>query len=148
MDVFLQELPFLHPLAVHFPVAFISGALLGLIVWAVTGGRLWRLFILSMLALAFLGGAVAYATGRSMPIDAAAADLSAIHVSSASTGFVLTGIALIVVLVINFYLERRTTLRRHPPDPPLARVIIGLLVFAAWTATAVAAYSGHLLVQT
>ncbi len=149
MDAVLQDLPFLHPVMVHFPIAFMTAALLAVVGWAITGGRLWRLFILSMLTLGFLGAVGAYLSGQVVTAQAVAAtadaELAALHTSAGAYSLALIGGALIITVAFNFYLERRTTLRRHPPDPPVVRAVIGLLVLAAWMATALAGYSGHLL---
>lgn len=149
MDVVFQTLPFLHPLAVHFPVAFATGALLAGIVWAVTGGRFWRFSTLLLLSLGFIGGALAYLSGDAVPEGAAdygTTELLSVHASSGGYSFLLTGVALLLLVALNFYLERRTTIRRHPPDPVWVRAIVMVAVIAAWLATAVAGYSGHLLV--
>lgn len=146
MDVVFQDLPFLHPVAVHFPIAFSTAAFLGAAVWLATGGRFWRHLILTMLALSLLGGAAAFVTGEAQAGATEISELVALHTAAGGYGFGLTGLALIVMLALNFYLERRTTIRRHPPDPPWVRITVSLLVVAAWIATAVAGYSGHLLV--
>lgn len=146
MDAVFESLPYAHPVAVHFPIAFVVGSWFVCLVWVFTGRRSFRQTLLALLGLALLGASFAYYTGGASAPPPADAALPAIHASYGGYAFVLVGITLIFLVAFNFYLERRTTIQRHPPDPVWIRVVIFVLATATLFVTAVAGQSGHLMV--
>ncbi len=67
METVLQyEIPALHPLAVHFPIALLIAAFVVCAIWLATGGRLWRRSTAVLLLAGAMGSAFAYFTGEAM----------------------------------------------------------------------------------
>jgi uncharacterized membrane protein len=67
METVLQyEIPVLHPLAVHFPVALLVSAALFSAVWLVRGRSLGRRIASVLMVLGSAGAVLAYMTGESI----------------------------------------------------------------------------------
>lgn len=66
-------------------------------------------------------------------------ELGGLHEDMALYTLLATGLTLAGMIALSFWLERRTTLERNPPDPLWARLIVSFLAFlaaalVAWTA--------------
>lgn len=146
MDSVLQyDIPVWHPVVVHFPIALITVAALVAIVWAVRGTAFWRRTVLLLLGVGMVGLLAAYFTGE--PIEEhvegtpIVEELVGLHETTALYALIVTGVALAGVAGLSFWVERRTTLERDPPDPVVARlVLVGLTVAAA----VLVAWTGHI----
>lgn len=143
--VFQYRIPVLHPLAVHFPTALLLTAGLVGLVWMVRGTSFWRRTLLLLLVLGTAGTAFAYFTGEALeehvegsPI---VSELVGLHEQMALYTFIGAGGALLLLLALVVYVERRTTIERDPPDPLWPRLLIGLMVLAA---AALVAYTAHI----
>ena len=67
METVLQyEIPVLHPLAVHFPIALLSAAAGFSLVWLLSGARLWRRLAAALMVVGSVGAAFAYLTGETV----------------------------------------------------------------------------------
>jgi len=67
LETVLQyEIPVLHPVAVHFPIGLLVGALAVALVWVVTGRSVWRRVLAVLTVAGTAGAAIAYLTGESM----------------------------------------------------------------------------------
>ncbi len=60
------EIPSLHPVAVHFPIALLIAALCAAAVWLATGRGFWRRSTGLLLLAGSAGAAFAYLTGEAM----------------------------------------------------------------------------------
>ncbi len=67
METVLQyEIPVLHPLAVHFPIALLVAAALFSIVWVATARPLWRRVSTALMVIGAVGALFAYFTGEAV----------------------------------------------------------------------------------
>ena len=143
MEVVLQyEIPVLHPVAVHFAVALLPVAAFCAVVWMFGGARFWRRATLLLSVFSLAGVAFAYGTGDRMaelsegvPI---VEELVARHALMAQYTFIASAIVVAGLALVVFWLERRTTIERNPPDPFAVRLafgllVVGLAVLASWT---------------
>ena len=146
MEQVLQyEIPVLHPVAVHFPLALLLAAALSAVVWAIRGQAFWRRVTLWLVLLGTGGALLAYFTGEPMeehvegvPI---VVELVELHEQFALYTLILAGTALTGLAAASFWLERRTTLERDPPDPLGLRLVLTAAVLAA---AALVAWTGHI----
>ncbi len=141
--VFQYEIPVLHPLAVHFPIALILVAALATVVWVFRGTAFWRRCALLLFSLGLAGGIFAYKTGEAIeehtegtPIVEELVDM---HEDTAFYALLVTGAVLAALAGLSFWRERRITLERKPNDPLAARILLALAALAAalliaWTA--------------
>lgn len=137
--VFQYEIPVLHPLAVHFPLALLLAAAMTALVWCFRGTFFWRQSTLLLTALGTIGAALAYTSGDAMEEQSEGVpiveDLVGLHEEMGLYTLIVSAAATIV-LVVFAIVVRRTNERR---DPILARVMVACLVFlaaalVAWTA--------------
>jgi uncharacterized membrane protein len=144
MDVvFSFDMPPLHALVVNFPFALLLIALLSAFIWALRGRRFWRMVTFFLTGLGALGSIAALFTGRALkeevvvrPVVDAVVDY---HESFALYTVIASVVTTLFLAAMTFYLERRTTIQRHPPDPAWIRTVGFLLVLVtaglcAWTA--------------
>ena len=148
--VFEYPLPFWHPLAVHFPTALLTVSGLAAVLWVYRGSAFWRRTLLFLLSLGMAGSVVAYLTGETMEERVAAStrinDLTVLHQQMAAYVLIVTGVNLAVLAAAAFYLERRTTIERNPPDPLPLRVLLGIGVLAGAVLVALTARLGGAMV--
>ncbi|SRR5690554_4231128 len=138
-SVFQYEIPVLHPLAVHFPLALLLAAALTALIWCFRGSRFWRHTTLLLAGLGSLGALFAYLTGDKMeeqsegvPIVEELVDL---HEQMALYTLILAVVSTLAITTFSL-LARRMDARR---DPLLSRVLLACLVLlaaalVAWTA--------------
>ena len=141
--VFQYEIPVLHPVAVHFPVALILMAAVATGVWVFRGTAFWRQCALFLLTFGLIGGIVAYQTGEAIeehtegtPIVEELVDM---HEDTAFYALLLTGAVLLAMAGLTLWRDRRITLERKRHDPLWARILLALATIAAalliaWTA--------------
>lgn len=141
-NVLDYTIPYWHPLAVHFPLALILAGGLAATVWCVRGTTFWRRCTLFLMSLGMGGALFAYFTGEALEeavegtpvVD----ELVSLHEDMALWTLIATGIAVVGMVGISIWLERRTTLERDPPDPLWVRIVFTALVgiaaaLVAWT---------------
>jgi uncharacterized membrane protein len=146
MDKVLQyDIPVVHPVAVHFPIALIVVAAFVALVWAIRGTAFWRRATLLLLSVGMIGLVVAYLTGESIEEHVEGTpiveELVGLHETTALYALIVTGVALAGVAALSFWMERRTTLQRDPPDPISARLVLTLITVAA---AILVAWTGHI----
>lgn len=144
MEAFFQyEIPVWHPLVVHFPVALILVAALTTMVWSIRGTPFWRRCALLLFTLGMGGGIVAYQTGEAMEEQSEGTpiveELVGLHEDLALYTLLVTGATLIALAGLSWWLDRRITIERAPPDPVAVRVVLAVAALAAallvaWTA--------------
>jgi uncharacterized membrane protein len=144
METVLQyEIPVLHPLVVHFPIALIVIAGVTAIVWSIRATAFWRRATLLLMALGMAGGLFAYFTGDAIEEQSEGTpiveELVGLHEDVALYALIVTGVALVGLAALSVWLERRTTLERDPPDPLVPRLVLTVLTvlaaaLIAWTA--------------
>ena len=134
-QVFQYEIPVLHPLAVHFPLALIMVAAGVLVVWSIRGTTFWRRVGLLLLTLGMAGALFAYFTGEALEEHVEGTpiveELVPLHEDMALYALIVTGVALLGLAGLSVWLERRTTLERDPKDPLIPRIVITMLAVAA-----------------
>ena len=144
MDIVFQyEIPVLHPLAVHFPIALILVAALATVVWGLRGTAFWRQGALWLFGLGLIGGIVAYKTGEAIrehtegtPI---VEDLVGLHEDAAWYTLLLTGVIVAALAGFAVWRKRRIAPEQEGRDPLVIRIILALAALAAaalivWTA--------------
>lgn len=142
----MYQIPILHPVMVHFPIAFLLLAAPTALVWLVVGTRFWRNVTLILLVAGFVGGLGAYFTGGAAEEfgkgNARVELFEKQHESSALLTLVSAGLALFV-LVAYMGASRRMSSPHHSDakDMPMARVIVAVL---AITSAVLVARTGHL----
>lgn len=142
----MYQIPILHPVAAHFPVAFILLAALTALAWLGWGTRFWRNVTLILLIAGFVGGLGAYFTGEAAEEfgkgSARVEQFEEQHHSTALLTLVATGLSL---FVLGAYIgaSRRLLSSGNPDekDMPIVRVVVAVLVI---TAAVLVARTGHL----
>lgn len=147
----MYQIPILHPIIVHFPIAFLLLAGLTALAWLVLGTRFWRNVTLILLIAGFVGGLGAYFTGEAAEEfgegNPRVEQFEKQHESSALLTLVSAGLAL-------FVLAAYTGASRHmssPQDPdakdmPMVRVIVAVLAIASAVLVARTGHLGGLMV--
>lgn len=144
----MYEIPILHPVVVHFPIAFLLLAGLTVLVWLVGGAPFWRQVTLLLLLFGFGGGIAAYVTGEAAE-EFAEGDVrlrlfGQQHETMALLTLVAAGLALFVLVA---YLR---LLKRYPQpgarDWMLVRVVVAVLVVGAAVLVARTGHLGGLMV--
>lgn len=132
----MYQIPILHPVMVHFPIAFLLLAGLTALAWLVLGTRFWRNVTLILLIAGFVGGLGAYFTGEAAEEfgegNPRVEQLEKQHESSALLTLVSAGLAL-------FVLAAYTGASRHmssshdsnAKDMPMVRVVVAVLAIAS-----------------
>jgi uncharacterized membrane protein len=135
METVLQyEIPVLHPLAVHFPVALLVAAAGFAVVWAATGHALWRRVSAAALFVGTAGAAFAYFTGEAMkelsediPI---VEDLVGLH-ENLALATLLVSVAMSIVACLIEWRRRRSSVDASDSVPFRVIVLLGFIVVAA-----------------
>ncbi|QXD15223.1 hypothetical protein GQ464_017765 [Rhodocaloribacter litoris] len=143
MDVVFQyEIPYLHPLVVHFPLALILVGALTVFLWLIRGTVFWQRCALFLYSLGMAGALLAYFTGEAMEeaVEGAAIveELVELHEQMALYTLLFTGLTLAGLVGMAVWAHYRP-IARPQGDPILLRVLLGLLallsaVLVAWTA--------------
>lgn len=147
----MYQIPILHPVLVHFPIAFLLLAALTALAWLVWGTSFWRQVTLILLVAGFLGGIGAYVTGEAAEEfgkgDARVELFGEQHESSALLTLVTAGMALFGLTAY-----ARTARRLFPSqasgakDMPMVRVVVAVLAVAAAVLVGRTGHLGGLMV--
>lgn len=151
MDALFQyEIPVLHPLLVHFPLALFLVAGLCAILWSIRGASFWRRATLMLLTIGMVGGIFAYFTGEALEEQVEGTpiveELVGLHETFALYTLIVAGLGLVMLAGLSLWLERRTTLERDPPDPLAPRLIVTFVIVAAAVLVAFTAHIGGTMV--
>ncbi|GBC95706.1 hypothetical protein HRbin16_01499 [bacterium HR16] len=142
----MYQIPILHPVVVHYPIAFILLAVLTALAWLGWGTRFWRNVTLILLIAGFIGGLGAYFTGEGAEEfgegSTRVEQLGEPHHSAALLTLVATGLSLFVLAAYTGA-SRRLLSSGNPDekDMPIVRVVVAVLVIAS---AVLAARTGHL----
>lgn len=144
----LCTIPVLHPVLVHFPIAFLLLAALAAVAWLGWGTRFWRDVTLLLLVAGFLGGLGAYFTGEAVEERAKAKPLvqqfGEQHESFALLTLVVSGLALFALAA--YIGASRRLLRPGDRDLPAVRVVVAVLAVASAVLVARTGHLGGLMV--
>lgn len=142
------EIPILHPVLVHFPIAFLLLAAVTALAWLGWGTRFWRDVTLLLLLLGFAAGVGAYFTGEAAEERAEAKpqvqQLSSQHETTALLTLTASGLALFVLAA--YVGASGRFLRPGEKDLPLVRVVVTVLAVAAAVLVARTGHLGGLMV--
>lgn len=148
--LFEYDIPVLHPLFVHFPLALILAATATTAVWSIRGTAFWRRCALWLFGLGMAGALAAYFTGEAMLEQVEGApiveELAGLHEELALYTLIATGVVLAAFGGVSLWLERRTTLERNPPDPLAARIPLAIAAAVAAALVALTAHVGGTMV--
>ncbi|MFQ5569333.1 MAG: DUF2231 domain-containing protein [Rhodothermales bacterium] len=149
-SVFQYDIPVLHPLAVHFPLALILLAALATWLWCLRGTTFWRRCALFLFTFGMGGGLFAYFTGEAMEEQSEGTpiveELVEMHEEMALYTLIVTGVALVALVVLPWWLERRTAPKDSLNDPFIARIVVALIALAAAVLVAWTAHIGGTMV--
>ncbi len=145
-SVFQYEVPYLHPLAVHFPLVLLMLAGGSSAIYLVWGKGVWRKATLIFLGLGAASAIFASRTGEALEDEVEGEpmveELLEIHESVAKLTTISTLVAFVVVVAFSVWWVRRPKVSTLPmKEPILFRVALFLL---AGFAAAVVAYTGHI----
>lgn len=145
-SVFQYEIPYLHPLVVHFPMVLLFLAAGGSTVYLVRGTSLWRKVVMIFLGLGTATAFWARTTGETLRQSVEGTpivdELVAYHSVMATLTSFAGAVAFVAVLLFSYWWSRqrnRTTFDKT--EPFLFRCV--LFVLTAFVA-AVVAYTAHI----
>lgn len=144
--VFRYEIPYLHPLAVHFPLVLLmlaGGAGAAYLLW---GKAIWRRMVLAFLGLGAAASFWASQTGETLeeavegtPI---VEELVAYHGGMAKLTTISSIVAFLVVVGFSIWWERKPKVSTLPQKEPIVFRLVVLLL--AGFAAAIVAYTAHI----
>ncbi|MDX1439748.1 MAG: DUF2231 domain-containing protein [Rubricoccaceae bacterium] len=148
-SVFQYEIPYLHPLVVHFPMVLLFLAAGGAAAYCLKGRALWRKAVLFFLALGAISARVAQTTGatleESMEGTPIVDELAAYHGGMAKLTVYSSVLALLFVIALTVWLRKKNTRSEESGvranEPLWGRIV--LLVLVAFSAVVVA-YTAHI----
>lgn len=147
----MYQIPILHPVLVHFPIAFILLAALTALAWLGWGTRFWRNVTLILLIAGFVGGLGAYFTGEAAEEfgegNARVEQFGKQHESMALLTLVASGLALFVLAAYTGASRRLvSSSNAEERDMPMVRVVVAILTVAAAVLVARTGHLGGLMV--
>ena len=146
------EIPYLHPLAVHFPLVLLMLAAAAAGAYAVLGTATWRSAVLLLLLLGTVSAYWAHETGPALKEDVegepSVERFVASHQAAAAWTLRTSVVALLVTGGGTLWVRRRRRLRvASGPDGVLLKEPLGLrllVLLPALAAAALVAYTAHL----
>lgn len=147
MDQVLQyEIPVLHPIAVHFPIALLVGAAIVAAVWLVRGTGFWRNALAVVSVMGAAGTAFAYFTGEAME-EAAEGNpiVEEIGEFHETLGLVTLIAAIVATVAVGIVVWMGKT-RGVSADPMVVRLIVFALVAAAAVLVLITGHAGGVMV--
>ncbi len=141
-EVLRYSIPNWHPLVVHFPVAFVLAAAGFAILWLVRDRIRWLSLASWCEFIGFIGAGLAYLTGDVLKEQSEGTpiveELVHTHEDAAIIGLILTGLALLVLLLSRRFSDRDTT---RAGIRPLVRLLVTIVALAAGI---LIAWTGHI----
>ncbi len=148
-SVFEYSIPYMHPLAVHFPLVLLLLACGAALVYAIRGTALWRHALLTFLALGAAAAFWAERTGEaleeSMEGTPIVEELAGFHQQAAHWTVRASFLALLVGIGLSLWWRRKAASTTRPlqtlPEPLWMRLVLLLLV---GTTALLVAYTAHI----
>ena len=145
-NVLQYELPVLHPIAVHFPIALLIAAFAVGVPWFVTGLGFWRNVMAVLSVLGSVGAAVAYLTGEAMEEASEGTPIVEEIVEFHETLALITLIVSIAAAVAALVAVRLGRQGPRPTDSATMRAAVFTLVAAAAVLVAITGHAGGVMV--
>ena len=146
----MYQIPVLHPVVVHFPIAFLILAAVTSLVWLVKGSSFWRNVTLILLVAGFVGGLGAYFTGgaaKEFAEGSARLELfGEQHEALALLTLVAAGLALFLLTAYVGAYTRGLSTQSVERDLIVVRIIVTALVLAAAVLVGRTGHLGGLMV--
>ena len=146
----MYQIPVLHPVVVHFPIAFLILAAVTSLVWLAQGTSFWRNVTLILLVAGFVGGLGAYFTGgeaKEFAEGSARVELfGEQHEALALLTLVAAGLALFLLTAYVGAYTRRLPTAPGERDLMTVRIIVTVLVLAAAVLVGRTGHLGGLMV--
>lgn len=145
-EIFQYTIPYFHPLAVHFPIAFLLMGIGTAFLYLLLNTSFWKWVTVMLLLLGFVGAFAAIQTGESLEEDVEGEDMAELflepHEEAAEWTLWSAGAALFAFAGFSIYFYRkRNPHRRTLGDPLWVRLLLFLLCLNAGIGVA---YTGHL----
>lgn len=148
MDILTDyEIPYLHPLVVHFPIAFFVGAVIVVMIWALTDSGRWFVAFASMQILGTVGAIAAFLSGEA--IEDATEDVPIVdllvgqHERMGKFVLILAILISIVTLAVAYVYRKRSN---YDGIPMLFRALLAVLAVILVALTAYTAHIGGVMV--
>lgn len=145
------EIPYLHPLAVHFPFVLLLLAGLVGVAYAVRGTAIWRQILMGLAVLAAPAAWFALETGKALEEAVRGEPMVDLVVETHELAAKLTLTASVVLLLLTvggtFWIRRKRARQVHRPDGMVLREPLPLRVVLALGALAAmicVVWTGHL----
>lgn len=147
MDQVLQyEIPVLHPIAVHFPIALLVAAAVVAAVWLARGTGFWRNSLAVVSVMGAVGTAFAYFTGEAMEQAAEGnpivEEIGEFHETLGLITLIASLVATVAILAVAWIGKTRGV----SADPAVVRLIVFLLVAAAAVLVLITGHAGGVMV--
>ena len=147
MDLLTQyDIPYFHPLVVHFPVAMLSAALVFALLWAIRGHARWLTVYVSMHFIGTLGAIAAFRTGEALKEDTEGVPIVEELVETHELYGKITMIIAICVSLILLYVLYSRSKKQPWSDGRSIRILIVILALCTAAITALAAHAGGIMV--
>jgi uncharacterized membrane protein len=133
------NIPVLHPLVNHFPIALLIVAAGAAVAWLIWGNSFWRYSTLLLLATGLVGAIVAKITGETMEDFSKGREIvkQLVELHSDLAVYTLIGAA-VTLVVVGIYSYRAFRMQRAAKDPFTVRLISAVLaiitaILVGWT---------------
>lgn len=118
----------LHILLASLPFGLYLAAFVGAAGWLIHGNAFWRRMMVVLSILMTLVLFVVYFTGPGKIATTLSAALAGLHFQLLGWHVIISVVTLLFLMIVSFWLERRTTIERVRHEPVAPRVILFLVV--------------------
>ena len=148
MDIFTDyEIPYFHPLLVHYPIALFTAAIIVCALWLFSSSGRWFIAYLSMQVLGTIGALAAYFTGEGIRDDTEDVPIVDLlvdrHEQWGKYTLILACVISVVSLAIAYFYRKRSN---YDGIPVGARIAVSILALLLVLLTAYTAHLGGVMV--
>jgi len=146
-QLFDYEIPFLHPIAVHFPLGLLLIAGIVACIWMFSGSRMWRHTTLVLVFFGATGSVFAFLTGEALEEDAEGVPIVDQFVElHEKLGRLTMIVALVSLVALGYHVYKRRLVTDEANESKWPRFAIGLLIVVSAILVAVTGHIGGTMV--